>query len=341
MRKKGILITGAAGEIGHALIRNLINKSSNLITLDLRPLSPDLIGAVHHVQGDLLDKSLLSRLVSEYEIGTIYHLAALLSTRSEFIPDAAHMINVEGTLGLLQLASDQSQWRGEPVVFVFPSSIAAYGIPDLEVKATFQKVREWEWNYPRTMYGCNKLYCELLGTYYSQYYRQLGAERPVMVDFRCVRFPGIISAFTIPSGGASDYGPEMLHAAARNEPYTCFVREDTRIPFMVMPDAIMALTKIAQAPAEALNRRVYNITSFSLTAAEFRNRVLQAFPEAQIIFQPDPKRQSIIDSWPADLNDNDARRDWEWKPVYDVEKAFNDYLIPNIIRRYLGIDAKE
>jgi len=335
MRKKGILITGAAGEIGDAFIKSLAEKDSHaLITLDIRPLPSEYAGKVIHVQGDLLDQALLSRLVSEYEITIIYHLAALLSTRAEFTPEAAHKVNVEGTLGLLKLASEQSQWRGEPVLFIFPSSIAAYGMPDLETKARFSHVREWEWNYPVTMYGCNKLYCELLGVYYSEHYRQLASDRPVMLDFRAVRFPGLISAFTVPSGGTSDYGPEMLHAAAQGLPYACFVREDAIIPFMAMPDAVNALLTLANAPAENLSRRVYNVTSFSLTAAEFSERVCHAFPEAQITFKPDLKRQGIVDSWPAGLNDHDAQRDWGWKPAYDIERSFNEYLVPNIRQRY-------
>lgn len=335
MRKKVIMITGAAGEIGDALITSLSGPDKTpLITLDLRSLPAEVAGLVTHIQGDLLDHGLLARLVSEYEIEAIYHLAALLSTRAEFTPETAHQVNVEGTLNLLKLASEQSEWRGEPVKFIFPSSIAAYGMPDLEIKANFPRVREWEWNYPTTMYGCNKLYCEMLGTYYSLRYRQLAVEQPVMVDFRGVRFPGLISAFTVPSGGTSDYGPEMLHAAAQGKPYACFVREDTTIPFMAMPDAITALLKLAAAPATALTRRVYNVTSFSLSAAEFSERVKQYFPGAQITFHPDFKRQGIVDSWPAGLNDNDARRDWGWKPEYDVQRAFDEYLVPNIRRRY-------
>jgi nucleoside-diphosphate-sugar epimerase len=335
MRKKSILITGAAGEIGLALVEALAEHPANqILTLDLRPLPPEYSHKVIHHVGDLLDQFLLARLVSEYEISVIYHLAALLSTRAEFTPETAHKVNVEGTLGLLHLASEQSQWRGEPVIFLFPSSIAAYGMPDLETKAKYARVREWEWNYPTTMYGCNKLYCELLGTYYSQHYRQLAADRPVTLDFRCLRFPGLISAFTVPSGGTSDYGPEMLHAAAQNEPYACFVRPDATIPFMAMPDAVTALLELAAAPKANLTRRVYNITSFSLSAAEFRQHVLEHFPDAQINYQPDLKRNGIVDSWPADLNDNDARRDWGWTPAYDVQRAFAEYLVPNIRKRY-------
>jgi threonine 3-dehydrogenase len=335
MRKKGILITGAAGEIGDALIRSLCAQGEQqIVTLDLKPLAPENATRATHIQGDLMDQALLARLVSEYDIGTIYHLAALLSTRAEFTPEMAHQVNVEGTLHLLRLASEQSQWRGEPVLFLFPSSIAAYGMPNLDIKAQFQHVREWEWNYPTTMYGCNKLYCEMLGIYYSLHYRQLAVDRPVCLDFRGLRFPGLISALTVPSGGTSDYGPEMLHAAAKGVPYDCFVRPDTCIPFMAMPDAVTALLKLAAAPASALTRRVYNVTSFSLSAAEFREQVLCFFPTAQIDFKPDLKRQGIVDSWPAGLNDHDARRDWGWQPEYDLERSFAEYLVPNIKRRY-------
>jgi threonine 3-dehydrogenase len=338
MRKKVILITGAAGEIGQALIRDLAESRRNsLITLDLHPLPPELAGMSTHVIGDVLDQKLFARLVTEYEFDLIFHLAALLSTRSEFAPDLAHQVNVNGTLQLLHMAADQTQRRGEPVKFIFPSSIAAYGMPDLEIKARDTAVREWDWNYPTTMYGCNKLYCEMLGSYYSRHYLQLAVSRPIMLDFRSVRFPGLISAFTTPSGGTTDYGPEMLHAAAQGKPYACFVREDTILPFMAMPDAVTALLQLANAPREALRRDVYNVTSFSLTAAEFRDRVTAAFPQAEIRFEPDLRRQGICDSWPAGLNDRAARRDWGWEPAYDIERAFDEYLVPNIRERYQGV----
>jgi nucleoside-diphosphate-sugar epimerase len=335
MRKKVTLITGACGEIGQALIKKLEDQSDMpVLALDVKPIAQELTDYVIPLQGDILDKALLSRLVSEYEIDTIFHLAALLSTRSEFTPEAAHLVNVQGTLGLLQLASEQSEWRGIPVKFIFPSSIAVYGLPDIQTKTAYALVREWEWNYPRTMYGCNKLYCEQLGTYFSKHYRQLAADRPTMLDFRCLRFPGLISAFTEPSGGTSDYGPEMLHAAAKGDPYECFVREDVQIPFMVMPDAIKAILLITQAPKENVLHHVYNVTSFSLSAAEFRDIVLDLFPNAKITFKPDLKRQAIVDSWPADIDDSAACREWNWKPDYDIERSLSEYLVPNIRERY-------
>lgn len=335
MRKRAILITGAAGEIGQALIEQLsANGDYLLLTLDLHPLPERLGGRSIHIIGDILDKKLFARLVTEYEFDSIFHLAALLSSRSEFSPELAHQVNVNGTLNLLQLAAEQSQQRGRPVRFLFPSSIAVYGIPDLETKARDFYVREWDWNYPTTMYGCNKLYCEQLGSYYSKNYQQLAETTPTMLDFRSVRFPGLISAFTVPSGGTSDYGPEMLHAAAKGVPYTCFVREDSTIPFMAMPDAITSLLHLWQTPRRELSRAVYNVTSFSLSAVDFKAQVEKTFPQAQITFVPDVQRQGIVDSWPAGLNDKQARKDWGWQPAYDVVRAFDEYLVPNIRERY-------
>lgn len=335
MREKVVLITGAVGEIGQALINELSREGNNtLLTLDIKKLPADITNAVIHVEGDILDDALLSRLISEYEIDVIYHLAALLSTRAEFTPELAHRVNVDGTMKLLQLAAEQSERRDRPVRFIFPSSIAAYGLPSLTIKHRDSRVREWEWNNPTTMYGCNKLYCELLGSYYSRNFHQLEPHKPTRVDFRCLRFPGLISAFTLPSGGTSDFAPEMIHAAAQQKAYECFVRQDTIIPFMAMPDAIHALLNVADVPAEKLKRRVYNVTSFSLTAGGIRDIVLNEFPGAEIIFKPDLKRQGIVDTWPAELNDTAARTDWGWAPQYDAEHAFNEYLIPNIRRRY-------
>ncbi len=335
MRKEVTLVTGAAGEVGTSLISRLgQSDETRLLTLDLRkPELPLPDGAVH-IEGDILDDRLLARLVSEYQIVRIYHLAALLSTRAEFTPETAHRVNVEGTLALLKLASEQSQWQGRSVQFIFPSSIAAYGMPTPEAKSRYNRVREWEWTYPTTMYGCNKLYCEMLGSYHSRHYKQLSAEQPVMIDFRSVRFPGLISAFTLPTGGTSDYAPEMLHAAARGEAYKCFVDHDVRIPFMAMPDATHALVNLATVPKEKLSRVVYNVTSFSLSAAEIRDIVVASFPGTSIDFEPDMKRQAIVDSWPGDLDDSMARRDWGWKPDYDKDSCFRDYLIPNIQKRY-------
>ncbi|MEK6799356.1 MAG: NAD-dependent epimerase/dehydratase family protein [Planctomycetota bacterium] len=337
MRKPAILITGAGGEVGFGLIDGFQrDHDTQVVSLDLKEIPKSLREKCDaSIVGDILDENLLQRLVTEYEIHAIYHLAALLSTRAEYTPETAHRVNVEGTLNLLKLAHEQSRWHGHPVKFVFPSSIAVYGLPSAEAKRKAGKVNETEWVFPTTMYGCNKSYCEQLGRYYALHYRQLAAEAgPSGVDFRSVRFPGLISAITMPSGGTSDYAVEMIHAAAQKKPYACFVTPEARIPFMVMPDAIKALQLLAEAPANGLAQQVYNVTSFSLSAAELRERVLRAFPNAKIAFELDVARARIVDSWPQDVDDAPARRDWGWQPDYDADRAFRDYLVPEISRHY-------
>jgi len=340
MRKPVVLITGANGEIGHGLITHFSQTGqTHVVGLDLKPLDERLQPhVVAGIAGDILDQNLLQRLVSEFEIHAIYHLAALLSTRAEFTPRVAHNVNVDGTLNLLELAHEQARWHGNPVKFLFPSSIAAYGLPDLATKKKAGKVREIDWNFPTTMYGCNKLYCEQLGRYFTLNYRQLAKDREASgVDFRAIRFPGLISAETLPTGGTSDFAPEMLHAAAQGKPYACFVNEATRIPFMAMPDAIRALLDLAAADSARLTQRVYNVTAFSPSAGEIGLQVRRAFPQAEIAYAPDAQRQQIVDTWPADVDDSPARRDWGWRPAYDFERAFDEYLVP-AIRRYYAAD---
>jgi nucleoside-diphosphate-sugar epimerase len=324
--------------MGHGLIARLAASDPDrpVITLDLNPLAPELAGKVRHqFGGSILDRELLDRILAEYEVDHVYHLAALLSTRSEFSPALAHKVNVEGTLNMLEFAQRQGESHGRPVLFFYPSSVAAYGLPGAAAKAAAGKVREDEFNFPTTMYGANKLYCEHLGRYYGRHYKQLAAEtQSGKVDFRCIRFPGLISAVTLPSGGTSDYAPEMIHAAAADKPYACFVRPDTRIPFMAMPDAVGAILRLVEAPRERLTRTVYNIGAFAPSAGEVEAIVRQAFPRARITTQVDLKRQGIVDTWPADVDDAAARTDWGHAPAYRLDAAFRDYLIPTIKKRY-------
>jgi threonine 3-dehydrogenase len=332
VRKPVVLITGANGEIGHALVANLSQKRNlPVASLDVNALDPSLARIVQReFTGSILDASLLERILAEFEVDLIFHLAALLSSRAEFTPMAAHHVNVEGTLNLLEFAARQAESHGRPVIFVYPSSIAAYGLPDLESRRRAGPVREDDWNKPITMYGCNKLYCEQLGRYYAKHYKQLSESAAPRVDFRCVRFPGLISAVTVPSGGTSDYASEMIHAAARREPYLCFVRPDARIPFMAMPDAIEALLRLSTAQRSRLSCSAYNVKAFNPSADDIRAAALEAFPDARIGYKVDAKRQAIIDSWPEDVDDTAARHDWEFSPSYDFDRAFHEYLIPTI-----------
>lgn len=334
MREHITLITGAAGEIGHALIERLADESdAPVATIDLQPLDDSIRDRVRRIYtGSILDRGLLEQIQAEYAVDRVYHLAALLSTRSEFTPVTAHDVNVTGTMNLLEFAMTQARSHGRPVMFFYPSSIAAYGVP---AEVGNRPLREHEYNTPTTMYGCNKLYCEHLGRYYAEHYKQLDAESHAgRVDFRALRFPGLISAVTIPSGGTSDYAPEMIHAAAKEETYACFVRPDTRIPFMAMPDAVDAIMALTAAEVASLGQRVYNASAFNPSAEEIRELVARAFPGAEVSFEPDPQRQAIVDSWPRAVDDAAARADWGLSPRFRLEPCFEEYLIPTIAKLY-------
>ena len=326
--------------MGHALVHRLAERGDlDVLALDIRPLDPDVARRCAAVRvGDILDRRLLDRLTSEFEIATVFHLAALLSTRAEFVPETAHEVNVEGTLNVLRVAVEQARALGQAVTVLFPSSIAVYGLPAPAAKHAAGRVAEHEWLAPVTMYGCNKLYGEHLGRYFAHHYRQLAPQTaPSGVDFRAIRFPGLLSAFTLPSGGTSDYASEMIHAAAQGRDYACFVRADTRIPFMAMPDAIDALLTLQAAPAAALTSAVYNVAGFSAAAGDLADLVRHAFPDARITFTPDPRRQAIVDSWPEDVDDARACHDWGFRAAYDLQHTFEDYLLPNVRHRYAAV----
>ena len=339
MRKPATLITGANGEVGHGLITALHQENHRkIVAMDLNQLEnyiSDL--CFKEITGNILDTDLIDQLNGEYEFDTIYHLAALLSTRAEFSPRSAHDVNVGGTMNLLNLAIEQGRSQGTQLKFFFPSSIAVYGFKNLDQKIAAGTIKENSHRNPHTMYGCNKLYCEHLGNYYSNNYQRLGAEEHhSYIDFRSIRFPGIISSKTIPSAGTSDYIPEMLHAAAKGVQYNCFVRKDTKIPFMTMPDAIQAIIQIMDTPKNHLNQTIYNIRSFAPTADEFRQKVIEFFPKAEIKYEINEKRQKMVDGWPVDTDDSAARNEWNWQPKHTLDKGLNEYLIPDLKQMYQG-----
>ncbi len=334
MRKPVVLITGANGEIGHGLIKSIAAKNdSSIVALDLDPLDDGLHPMVRDsVVTNILDTNSLERINAKYEISEIYHLAAILSTRAEFSPHTAHDVNVGGTLNLLRMAVEQASSQGSTVKFFFPSSIAVYGLIEKERAGAITEDQQCR---PQTMYGCNKLYCEHLGRYYSNYYRRLSADSlGGRIDFRAIRFPGLISAETLPSGGTSDFGPEMIHAAAKGETYACFVRPDTTMPFMTMPDAVTAIGKMMAAKKELLSKSVYHISAFSVSAEDFAGKVTSLYENASVTFEVNDKRQTIVDSWPAKVDDSAARGEWGWEPQFGFDAAFDDYLVPEINRRY-------
>jgi nucleoside-diphosphate-sugar epimerase len=332
---KTVLITGANGEIGHGLIKKLAQDPKNkLVAFDINNLDTELSKLVlQSFKGDILDRALVKKLFDNYQFDIIFHLAALLSTSSEKDPIKAHHVNTDGAINILYLAERYARKNKKKVKFIFPSSIAIYGMPSLEAKKKHKKVKEEEFNLPATMYGCNKLYIESLGNYYARYYEKDKKSDTQYLDFRSVRFPGIISADTMPTGGTSDFGPEMLHAAAQKENYECFVRRDSKIPFMAMPDAVRALIQLSKAPKKQIRQHAYNVGSFTLTAEEIA-KYAHEINKISISYIPHQKRQAIVDSWPEDVDDTKAKNDWGWKAEFNEAKSFRSYLIPAIKSRY-------
>jgi threonine 3-dehydrogenase len=332
MSKPVALVTGASGEMGHLLLPALEHRGYDIVSLDLVPLDPPQSArCVETVEASILDARAVEDLFRRHHPEIVFHLAAVLSTKAEKDPDLACDVNTNGTVALFRLVREEARLRGESVRLFFPSSIAVYGLPDARAKEVAGAVKESDWNCPAGLYGINKLYCEMLGTYFTQ--RAIRRQEPG-IDFRAIRFPGLISAETVPSGGTSDYAPEMIHAAAQGKPYACFVRADTRLPFMTMPDAVDALLALAFADPATLTTRVYNIGAFSPSAAEIRAAVLDPFPDAEIGFEPVPSRQAIVDTWPADVDDRRARVDWGHSPRHGLREAVRDYLVPALLSRH-------
>ncbi|MCH2153143.1 MAG: NAD-dependent epimerase/dehydratase family protein [Phycisphaerales bacterium] len=338
--RRSILVTGAAGEIGHGLISLLRHDDVSIVAMDLRDVPEETRSMCDEVHlGDVCDKNFLEHVMTMHETNEIYHLAALLSSRAEHVPETAHDVNVQGTYHLLRLSARLSESWGQRVKFIFPSTIAVYGIGSVEEKMAAGALVEGEHLSPITMYGANKLYCESLGRYYGRYYRQVSKSRPeCLVDFRCLRLPGVIAADTRPSGGTSDYVPEMLHAAAQGEPYACFVREDTIIPWMTMPECVDSLMKMSSIDSPP--NSVYNIGSFAASAGEFAEAIRRHFPGAEITFEPDQGRQNLVDSWPADVDCSRAREDWGFAPKWGMEEALEHYIVPAIRKHYEAVSQE-
>lgn len=323
MNKNVILITGSNGEIGKALIQRFMkNKSNLIITLDINASSNDNI--VHdYFHGSILDTELLNTIHSKYKIHSIYHLAAILSTKAEQNPKFASNVNINGTKNMIDMCINQFEQYACVIPFFFPSSIAVYNMNN-EIN---QSVDESMYcNSPNTNYGKAKLQSELYGMNIEQLNKG--------IDFRCIRFPGIISATTIPTGGTSDYAPEMVHAAAQNKPYDCFVDSQSTLPFIVMPDAILAIEKIMVMPKQKLSSNIYNITSFSPNVNSLYNKVSLFFNQFQLKYVINEERQAIINSWPNIIDDSLAKKDWNWKPEYNFNDAYDKYIIPSIKNYY-------
>lgn len=277
----------------------------NVIATDKKPASLALaIGPF--ITLDVTEKRELERVVVEHKVEVIYHLAAILSARGEKDPELAWRVNMEGLYNVLEVAKTHKVRQ----VF-WPSSIAVFG-----PKTPKEKTPQDTIFSPTTMYGITKVAGELLCEYY---YRRYG------LDVRGLRFPGIISSETPPGGGTTDYAVEIFYAAAKGEPYTCFVRPDTVLPMMYMPDCLKATLQLMEADPKRLRFRIYNVTGMSFSAAELAAEIQKRVPGFQVEYKPD-FRQAIADSWPRSIDDSAAREDWGWSPDYDLPKMVDAML---------------
>lgn len=297
-----ILVTGALGQIGTELVEALRDKygSDAVIATDIRDIKdhPVVENGPYCIL-DVVDSKELERLILEYEIDTIYHLAALLSATGEKNPELCEKINVGGTKVVFESA------RKHGLRVFTPSSIAVFG-PDCPDSAPqFTPLN------PTTVYGRTKVIGEQLAMMYWNQYK---------VDIRGLRYPGLISYKAPAGGGTTDYAVEIFSAALESGNYECFVREDTRLPMMYMEDAIRATLELMDAPAEILGdaRAGYNISGCSFTAGELASSIQGHLPDFSCTFVPDI-RQNYADSWPDEIEDDEARRDWNWAPQFDLE----------------------
>src|SRR4051812_32966068 len=317
-----ILLTGAGGQIGHDLIGALVAGGHEVVSTDLAPRPPSHAhaGGESWQRLDVTDAAATVALIMEIKPDLVFHLAAILSARGEQDPRLAYDVNQTGTWNVLEACR-----RARVNRLIFTSSIAVFGpppsgpLPD----PTPDDVAL----HPTTMYGVTKVAGELLCAYYRKKHG---------IDCRGVRFPGLISA-AMPGGGSSDYALFMYVDAVRKNGYDAFARNDTRIPLMYMPDAVRALLELAMADRSKLTRTIYNIAAFSPRADEIATSVQRKIPDAKFTYTPDPVRQGILDSWPKSIDDTAARRDWGWKPKYDLD-AMTDDLVPRV-RRMLELGA--
>lgn len=311
MSKEKILVTGAAGQIGSELVPVLRTRhgSENVIAAGHNTQLPeDIKNTGPSISVDVLDYKQLDKAIKEHGVSIIYHLSSILSALGEQKPQLAFMVNVNGLYNVVEAARENGLKR-----VIIPSSIAAFGPEtpqDNTPNDTIQK--------PRTMYGVSKVFGERLGDYY---FYKFG------LDVRGVRFPGIISWKTEPTAGTTDYAVAIFYEAIRKRQYESYLNSNARLPMMYMPDAVKALMDLADANVDKLKHHTdFNVNSMSFTPQELAETIKKRLPDFAISYKIDPVRQVIADSWPSSLDDSAARREWGWKPDWDLETMVDDML---------------
>ncbi len=307
---KRILVTGSVGQIGSELtlaLRQRFGAENVVATGRKTPPSDALKNSGPFYFIDVAKRETLEEVVRKHNIDTIVHMAAILSAVGEQNPMRCWDVNINGTLVVLECAREHEMAR-----VIIPSSIAAFGPETPRDRTPNDTILK-----PRTMYGVTKVAGELLGDYYHRKYG---------LDVRGLRYPGIISYETLPGGGTTDFAVAIYFEAVKNKRYTCFVREDTRLPMMYMPDCIKATIDLAEADLGKLKHHSdFNVGAMSFSAGELAASIKKHVPEFTCSYEPD-FRQQIADSWPMSLDDSAAREEWGWKPAYDLEAMTRDML---------------
>jgi nucleoside-diphosphate-sugar epimerase len=314
MKKDKILVIGASGQIGVELTLALrkIYGNANVIASDLREANPLLKDSGPYVSLDVMNREMLHVQVVRQGVTQIYHLAAILSATGEKNPTLAWHINMQGLLHVLELAREEKMQK-----VYWPSSIAVFGPTSPKQNCPQHTIIE-----PVTVYGISKFAGEFWCNYYFQRFG---------VDVRSLRYPGLISYKSAPGGGTTDYAVEIFHEALEQKQYTCFLKEDTYLPMMYMPDAIRATIGLMEAPAHKLTVRTsYNISAMSFSPKEIAEEIKKHIPGFTISYKPD-YRQAIAESWPQSIDDAVAREDWGWKEEYSLAAMTKD-MLENLVK---------
>jgi nucleoside-diphosphate-sugar epimerase len=309
MIRERILVIGASGQIGVELTLALrkIYGNANVVASDLREENDLLKGTGPYVSIDVMNKEMLHVQVIRQSITQIYLLAAILSATGEKNPNLAWNLNMQGLLNVLDIAREEKIYK-----VYWPSSIAVFGPTSPRQNCPQQTIIE-----PVTVYGISKY----AGEFWCNYYHQRFG-----VDVRSIRYPGLISYKSAPGGGTTDYAVEIFHEALEEKKYTCFLKEDTYLPMMYMPDAIRGTIELMEAPASKISvRHSYNLSAMSFSPKEIGAEIKKHMPEFTLDYQPD-YRQAIADSWPQSIDDSVATRDWGWEPEYDLQRMTKDML---------------
>ncbi len=309
MVKEKILVIGASGQIGVELTLALrkIYGNASVVASDLREENELLKGSGPYVSLDVMNKEMLHVQVIRQNITQIYLLAAILSATGEKNPGLAWHLNMQGLLNVLDIAREEKLQK-----VYWPSSIAVFGPSSPKEQCPQQTIIE-----PITVYGISKY----AGEFWCNYFHQRWS-----VDIRSLRYPGLISYKSSPGGGTTDYAVEIFYEAMEEKKYKCFLKEDTYLPMMYMPDAIRATIELMEAPMDRITiRTAYNISGMSFSPREIAAEIRKQIPEFQISYMPD-YRQAIADSWPKSIDDSVARADWGWRPEFNLEKMAKDML---------------